>query len=210
MAWCHGCWIAFEVPPPGAGDDADIALGPALLATARAEIAGALGLPAPSAADHPRLHEPGASFVSLHDARGELRGCVGQLQARRPLGEDVRHNALGAAFGDSRFPPLTRTEWPGLHIEVSVLSPLQAMPTVLDFNEAAAMLQPGVDGVVLAAQGRQGTFLPQVWAQLPDRRDFLAALLRKAGLPPGAWAADTQLWRYRVTQFEEPRHERTH
>ena len=193
-----------------AGDDTGFALGRALLSAARAEIAGVLGLPLPTTPDHPRLHQPGASFVTLHNARGDLRGCVGQLHAQRPLGPDVRHNALAAAFGDRRFSPLTRAEWTGLQIEVSVLSPLQALPTAADFAEAAALLQPGVDGVVLAARGRQGTFLPQVWSQLPDRHDFLAALLRKAGLSSDGWAADTRLWRYQVTGFEEGRDARPH
>lgn len=192
------------------GPDTGAALGRSLLAVARAEIAGVLGLAAPASPDHPRLYQPGASFVTLHDARGGLRGCVGQLRAQRALGSDVRHNALAAAFGDRRFSPLTRAEWWGLQIEVSVLSPLQALPRAASFNEAVAQLQPGVDGVVLAALGRQGTFLPQVWAQLPDPRDFLAALLGKAGLPGDAWPADTQLWRYGVTLFEELRDERTH
>jgi MEMO1 family protein len=209
--------IAFEAAPgaPAAREtddevEADPTLGPSLLATARAEIADALGLSAAVAPDHPRLHRPGASFVTLHDARGDLRGCVGQLQARHPLGKDVRNNALAAAFGDRRFPSLTRAEWTGLQVEVSVLGPLQPLPSSASFDEAAVQLQPGIDGVLLAALGRQGTFLPQVWAQLPDRHDFLAALLRKAGLPSNYWHADVQLWRYRVTAFEEPRDARTH
>lgn len=209
--------VAFDAPPAAAAEttdedeeQADPALGRALLGSARAEIADALGLAAPVAPDHPRLHRPGASFVTLHDARGDLRGCVGQLQARQPLGQDVRHNALAAAFGDRRFPSLTRSEWTGLQVEVSVLGLLQPMPSSASFDEAAGQLQPGIDGVLLAALGRQGTFLPQVWAQLPDRHDFLAALLRKAGLPHSYWHADVQLWRYRVTAFEEPRDARTH
>jgi MEMO1 family protein len=212
--------LAFEPPSAAAAtvtavaaaatDEADPALGQALLATARSEIAHALGLSAPAAPDHPRLHEPGASFVTLHDAQGELRGCVGQLEARVDLGEDVRHNALAAAFGDHRFSSLDADEWPGLQIEVSVLGPLQPLPATASLDKAAALLQPGVDGVVLAWRGRRGTFLPQVWAQLPGRRQFLEALLHKAGLALDFWAPDIQLWRYRVTAFEEPRHGRTH
>ncbi|MDO9075185.1 MAG: AmmeMemoRadiSam system protein B [Rubrivivax sp.] len=193
-----------------AGAGAAPALGPTLLATARAEIAGALGLPAPTAPTHPGLLEPGASFVTLHDAQGELRGCVGQLEARGPLGDDVRHNALAAAFGDHRFTPLTAEEWPGLQIEVSVLEPLQPMPAATDLEQAARQLHPGVDGVVLAWDGRRSTFLPQVWAGLPDPRDFLRALLRKAGLSADFWAPDIQLWRYGVTVHAEPRHASIH
>jgi hypothetical protein len=209
--------IAFDTAPPATTDDDDAAadasdatLGPALLATARAEIAGALGLAAPHTPGHARLLAPGASFVTLHDARGALRGCVGQLQAQRPLGEDVRHNALAAAFGDRRFQPLTAAEWTGLHVEVSVLGPLQPMVGVGHFDAVAGQLRPGVDGVLLEWRGRRGTFLPQVWSQLPEPRRFLQALLQKAGLPLDFWALDMQLWRYQVTPFEEPRHERTH
>jgi hypothetical protein len=192
---------------PGA---ADTTLGRVLLAAARGEIAQALGLPAPAAPDHPRLHQPGASFVTLHDADGKLRGCVGQLEARASLGEDVRHNALAAAFGDRRFPRLGADEWPGLRIEVSVLAPLQPIPATASLDEAAALLQPGVDGVVLAWRGRRGTFLPQVWEQLPGGREFLQALLHKAGMAIDFWAPDIQLWRYRVTAFEEARHGLSH
>lgn len=210
--------IAFEATPAGASDRSDDAereadtwrsagadthLGRVLLATARAEIATVLGVDAPAAPDHPRLHQPGASFVTLHDARGDLRGCVGQLEAREPLGRDVRNNALAAAFGDRRFSPLTATGWSGLQIEVSVLSPLQSLPPAASFSEAAAQLQPHVDGVVLSWRGQRGTLLPQVWAQRPDRHGFLAALLQKTGLPLDFWSRDIQLWRYGVTAFQE-------
>lgn len=191
-----------------AAADADPALARALLGTARAAIADALGLAVPPAPAHPRLAETGACFVTLHDARGALRGCVGHLEAEGPLGEDVRNNALAAAFGDRRFAPLTAAEWPGLRLEVSVLAPLQPLPGAATLAEAAGRLRPGEDGVVLAWRGRRATFLPQVWAQLPAPRAFLEALLQKAGLPLDFWDAGIQLWRYRVTPFEEPRHER--
>lgn len=207
--------IAFEaaVPTDAPEEDqeaaqeegADAALGQALLGTARAEIAAALGLPADAAASHPRLQRPGASFVTLHDAQGELRGCIGQLEASRPLGEDVRSNARAAAFRDPRFAPVTRAEWSALRIEVSLLSPLQPLPAAASAAEAAARLQAGRDGVLLEWRGRRGTFLPQVWAQLPEAGAFLAALRRKAGLPHDFWATDVQLWRYRVSAFEELR-----
>ncbi len=213
--------VAFTAPLPDTGHGPDTAaasdatppdpaLGRALLATARAEIAGALGLPPPTVTPHARLLEPGASFVTLHDALGDLRGCVGQLEAQGPLGEDVRHNALAAAFRDHRFAPLTAAEWAGLQIEVSVLGPLQPLRAADDLDQAARLLQPGIDGVVLTWQGRRGTFLPQVWAGLPNPRDFLQALLRKAGLPVDFWAPDIQLWRYGVTVYAEPRHEHHH
>lgn len=199
--------LAFHAPQVTAdGNVAD--LGQALLAAARASIASALGLPADPAPDHPALHEPGASFVTLHDDAGQLRGCIGRLEATRPLGEDVRANARSAAFEDPRFSPVTAAEWPGLQLEVSVLSPMVQLPGAATVEAAAALLTPGVDGVLLQWQGRRGTFLPQVWAQLPEPRQFLQRLLAKAGLPLDFWAPDIQLWRYRVTAFEEPRHAR--
>jgi AmmeMemoRadiSam system protein A len=200
--------VAFEDAAGFRG--AERAVGHAVLSVARSEIAQALGVDAPTPVLHPRLHERAASFVTLHDARGQLRGCVGQLEATQALGEDVRRHALGAAFGDSRFDPLTAAEWQGLDIEVSVLGPLQPLPAAATLDDAAALLQPGVDGVVLAWQGRRGTFLPQVWQQLPDRREFLRALLRKAGLSPDFWDPGIRLWRYAVTVYHEPRDERPH
>lgn len=200
--------LAFEAVPAFKGRER--ALGHAVLSMARSEIAQALGVDAPTPVLHPRLHDRAACFVTLHDARGQLRGCVGQLEATQALGEDVRRHALGAAFGDSRFQPLTAAEWPGLDIEVSVLGPLQPLPLAATLDDAAALLQPGVDGVVLAWQGRRATFLPQVWQQLPERRDFLRALLRKAGLSPDFWDPGIALWRYGVTVYQERRDEGTH
>jgi len=209
---------ADERADEGAGDGAaaqaatpsDLALGRALLATARAEIAGALGLPAPPVPAHPRLLEPGVSFVTLRDAQGDLRGCVGGLEAQEPLDEDVRRHALAAAFGDQRFAPLTAAQWPGLQIEVSVLGPRQPLPAAADPEAAARLLRPGVDGVALAWQGRHGTLLPQVWAELPEPRAFLQTLLRKAGLAADFWSPGIQLWRYGVTAYAEDRHEHHH
>jgi hypothetical protein len=190
-------------PHPAPESVPDAALGRALLATARGAIADALGLPVPAVAAHPALLQPGASFVTLHDAQGGLRGCIGHLEATRSLGDDVRANARAAAFDDTRFDPVGAAEWPGLRLEVSLLGPLQPLAAAASAAAAAAQLQPGVDGVVLAWQGRHATFLPQVWAQLPGPQAFLRALLAKAGLAPDFWHPGIQLWRYRVSAFEE-------
>ncbi|MBI5256167.1 MAG: AmmeMemoRadiSam system protein B [Burkholderiales bacterium] len=198
------CAIAFE--PPVTGDKPrpdDAELGGVLVGLARNAIAEALGLPTHPVAEHPALRQPGATFVTLHDARGELRGCVGRLEATRMLGDDVRANARAAAFSDTRFSPLTVDEWPGLQFEVSLLSP--AVP-IAAANEAAALaaLKPGVDGVIFDWRGARATLLPQVWAQLPAPRDFMVALKRKAGLPADFWAPDVRLYRYSVRAFGDP------
>jgi AmmeMemoRadiSam system protein A len=147
------------------------------------------------------LEEPGAAFVTL-TINGRLRGCIGSLQAYRPLGDDVADNARAAAFRDPRFAALTRPEFQRVAVEVSVLSAPVEYPFA-SRDEALAGLRPGVDGVILSAAGRRATFLPQVWEELPAPEEFIAHLLRKAGLPSGYWGGDVKLWRYTVAAFHE-------
>jgi MEMO1 family protein len=194
------------VEPTAAGkstDDAESAdaRGPTLLAHARSAIAQFLGLPVVAAPHAPFLHEPGATFVTLKIER-ELRGCVGSLQPRRPLGEDVRANAQAAAFDDPRFPPLARDEYDSLEVEISLLS--AATPIVVaSERELHALLRPGVDGVTLEWGHCRSTFLPQVWENLRDPREFIAQLKRKAGLPLDFWSTDLAISRYTVEKFTE-------
>ncbi|WP_201211453.1 AmmeMemoRadiSam system protein A [Rhodocyclus purpureus] len=148
-----------------------------------------------------RLREPGASFVTLTQA-GELRGCIGSLQAWRPLADDVRENAVAAAFHDPRFAPLTAAELPQTRVEVSLLGPSEPI-RFRDEADALAQLRPGIDGVILDCAGRRATFLPQVWEQLPAAADFLAHLKRKAGLPAGWWSDELRLARYAVDKWRE-------
>jgi len=197
--------IAFDHAPEAASENDD-ALGHSLVTTARQTIARALGVQGSQAglmADHPALRRLGATFVTLHGANGQLRGCVGRLEATRPLGDDVRANALAAAFEDPRFAPLRADEWPRLQIEVSLLDPAEPL-RVRSEAEAAAALRPGIDGVVFEWRDVRATLLPQVWRQLPDAADFIAALKRKAGLAAGSWPADIRLSRYRVRCFADP------
>lgn len=179
----------------------DTTKGETLLQLARAEIAGRLGEDAPRPADHAWLNEPGATFVTL-TRTGELRGCIGTLEAHRPLGIDVRENALAAAFRDPRFMPLSREDYPGVRVEVSLLSPMQQIE-VPDEVSALATLRPHVDGVALEFGQYRATFLPQVWAQLPEPAEFLAHLKRKAGLPMDFWAEGVRLARYTVSKWKE-------
>lgn len=174
--------------------------GPVLTAIARAGIAHALGQKVPATTQADWLDQPGASFVTL-TMNGQLRGCIGTLEAHQPLGQDVRHNALGAAFHDPRFAPLSAAEYDQVKIEVSVLEEPQPM-TFTSEQDALSQLRPGQDGLILRSQGRRATFLPQVWEQLPQPAEFMAHLKRKAGLPASHWHG-VKLWRYGVQAFHE-------
>ena len=175
--------------------------GAILLAIARESLAAALGLGDESSRDEPWLREPGATFITLRRL-GDLRGCVGTIQAYRPLLDDVRSNARAAAFSDTRFPPVRPAEYAAISLEVSLLSPCE--PFEVDGeHEAVRRLRPGTDGVVFEFQGHRSTFLPQVWEQLPDPWDFLAHLKNKAGFPSSFWDPEVKLWRYTVTKWCE-------
>jgi hypothetical protein len=172
-----------------------------LTSLARGAIASHLGGPPPARpAGEPWLEERRACFVSLH-RRGELRGCVGATEPRATLFEELCHCARAAAFEDARFEPVTAAELPALDLEVSVLSPLEPM-AASDEAEALAALRPGVDGLMLEEAGRRAVFIPAMWEQLPDRRDFLKHLRRKAGLPP-RWQPGTRLHRFTAERYQE-------
>lgn len=178
-----------------------------LLALARSTIEKAAGAPAAVTLDasllSPRLHAPGAAFVTLHTRSGALRGCIGSLVAHRPLIEDVRENAIAAAFRDPRFSPVTAKELDNIVVEVSVLTP----PEKLDFDgpdDLLRKLHPNIDGVLLERGWSRGTFLPQVWEQLPSPEEFMTHLCFKAGLPGNAWRwPDIDVSIYQVEKFTE-------
>ncbi len=178
-------------------------LGRALLTIARSAIGAQLGLRPGADADagHAALAQPAATFVTLK-LEDELRGCIGSLKPMRPLGVDVRENAIAAAFRDPRFPPLAVVEYEAVSVEVSLLSADERLD-VRGEEELLARLRPGVDGLVLEYGRQRATFLPQVWESLPEARDFLAALKRKAGLPADFWSAQLNVSRYGVTKWEE-------
>ena len=176
-------------------------LGQALLIRARNAIAAEFGEPPRPEPPHPALAQPGASFVTLTQS-GQLRGCIGSLEAWRPLEEDVRANARAAAFRDPRFPPLGRHELAATRVEVSLLTPAIPMEFA-DEADVLRRLRPAIDGVILEYAGRRGTFLPQVWESLPQPRDFLDHLKQKAGFPADFWSPDVKLYRYEVQKWKE-------
>ena len=148
------------------------------------------------------LRQPGASFVTLTQY-GELRGCIGTLEAYQPLVEDVREHAAGAALQDYRFPPVIEAEIKDLEIEISRLT----APKPLRYKtpqELLERLRPGEDGVILRDGLRRATFLPQVWGKLPDPADFLDHLCAKMGNSPNVWRYHPlQVFIYQVEEFHE-------
>ena len=173
--------------------------GRVLIAIAREAIAAADEHRPRAGASEPWLREPGATFVTLRKD-GELRGCIGTIEAHRPLGEDVAHNAYAAAYRDPRFTPLPVSERALVDVEVSVLSPRTPIVAASE-AEAIAQLRPHVDGVVFQYGYNQATFLPQVWESIPDPLEFLMELRLKARLPARFWHPDVKLSRYTVDKF---------
>ena len=145
--------------------------------------------------------DPAATFTTLR-LEGQLRGCCGTLEAERPLAADVAYSAFRAAFRDPRFDPLGKHELDAISLAVSVLSPLESI-TVSDEADLLDRLTPGVDGLVIVAEGRCATFLPTVWEMLPDPRQFLVALKAKCGLADDYWSDRLEFQRYRTTSYEE-------
>jgi MEMO1 family protein len=175
--------------------------GNTLLSIARGAIESNLLNKTREPKDAPWLKQSGASFVTL-TKNGELRGCIGSLEPARALGEDVAQNALGAAFRDPRFPAMSAAEWPQCRVEVSLLS----LPKPLRFADEAdllAQIRAGEDGLILEADGKRGTFLPQVWEGISEKPVFLKELVRKAGLPADTRLTRCKVSRYRVAKWKE-------
>jgi hypothetical protein len=177
--------------------------GPVLIALARAAIAEKLEIDfdPPFTEGVAWLKIKSASFVTL-TKQGDLRGCIGTLDAYRPLIEDVRANAVAAAFHDPRFSPLRAGEFDSIRVEISVLSELEAMHAKSEAI-ACSKLVPDRDGVVLKYGSHRATFLPQVWKQLPEPETFLAHLKQKAGLAADFWHPEVLLYKYQVNKYRE-------
>ena len=134
---------------------------------------------------------------------GGLRGCIGHIIPQESLIEGIRVNAINAAFRDPRFKPLSKKEWEKVEIEISILTE----PGPLEYADAADLLRklrPGIDGVIIKKGHNQATFLPQVWEQLPDKKEFLTHLCLKAGLVGNEWKKEKlEIQIYQVQAFEE-------
>ena len=147
-----------------------------------------------------RLQQTCAAFVSLH-RQGDLRGCIGNLDAHQPLVTEVAENAFNAAFRDPRFPPVERAELTSLEVEIAVLTPREPINLTTE-AELIEKLQPHRDGLVLEEGHHRSTFLPVVWAQLSDPEQFLRQLKLKAGLPADYWSPTLRVYRYETISLK--------
>lgn len=179
-----------------------------VIALAKAAILDALNQPEDFDLEHalktyPSLKNNGAAFITINTERNErLRGCIGSLHACRPLYKDIILNAQSAAFCDPRFPPLTLNELKHIKIEVSILSE----PAVLEYSDIKDLkskVVPFQDGIVLKCCGKQATYLPQVWEQLPRFDDFFSNLCLKANLDNNCLSAHPEILRYTVKKYKE-------
>jgi AmmeMemoRadiSam system protein A len=153
--------------------------------------------------DYPELQKNGAAFVTINTKPNkQLRGCIGSLQSYRPLYQDIISNAQSAALHDPRFTPLTREELNHINVEVSILSE----PKILEYSDIKDLkskIVPFQDGVVLKYDGRQATYLPQVWEQLPNFDDFFSSLCHKANLPMDCLSLHPEISTYTVKKHQE-------
>lgn len=144
-----------------------------------------------------------ATFVTL-TLHNDLRGCMGELEPQKPLYQSVIDNSLASAFLDPRFPPLSNAELQQIKIEISLLSPLQKVPSFTKLNQLLNYLKQKQPGLVIKKGNHQATFLPQVWEELPQPTEFLSQLCLKAGLPKNEWEKlDLEMKEYTVEKFKE-------
>lgn len=177
--------------------------GDVLLAIARGAVGERFGASTMLIPERPWLLELAATFVTINFG-DQLHGCIGTVEPRRSLLEDLRHNAVMAAFHDPRTRPLRADELELVTFSVSILGPRTPVDFI-DEADARRQLRPHIDGVILSHAGHRGLFLPQVWETLPERGAFLDNLKRKAGLPTTFWDQQITLERFEVTKFAEPR-----
>lgn len=145
------------------------------------------------------VNQPGACFVTLF-LKGGLRGCIGSIEAHRPLAQDVASNAYAAAFRDHRFAPVDEAIVDDLSLHIAVLTTPEPLSCRSE-QELIARLRPGRDGLILEDDTHRATFLPAVWESLPNPERFVAELKRKAGLSSDYWSAELRCYRYRTERF---------
>ena len=148
------------------------------------------------------FYEKRGVFVTLHK-NDHLRGCIGNIEPVESIIDGVQDNSINAAFHDSRFSPLKLEEFNNINIEISILTKPEKVE-YLDYNDLFSKLKPDIHGVIIKKNNRKATFLPQVWAQLPDIKDFFSHLCQKAGLSSDEWKnGNLEVLIYEIQEFKE-------
>ena len=158
-----------------------------------AHVSGRAAVAAPASDS---LERPGGAFVTIHKD-GELRGCIGHVEANQSLLGVVRECAVAACSADPRFPPVGVVELAGLEIEVSLLGPFEPVASPDE-------IEVGRHGLLVEQNWQRGLLLPQVATEWRwDRETFLAQTCHKAGLPRDAWKRGAKVWRFEAEVFGE-------
>ena len=150
----------------------------------------------------PNFERKAATFVTL-TLDGKLRGCIGTLIPHNTLFDDLTSNAIKAAFEDPRFSPLTKEEFERLKVEISLIGPITPV-SYYNFEDLRGKIKPHEHGVILRLNGKQGTFLPQVWEDLPEYDQFMIHLFHKAGIDPSQVEEAPEIFTYTVDKIIEP------
>jgi len=147
------------------------------------------------------LLEERATFITL-EKDGSLRGCIGRLEASQPLVIDIAENTVAAALEDPRFPPVMDNEITSIVLSISILTPPELM-NISSEKELLESIRPEIDGLILEEGRRRATFLPSVWDDLKQPRDFIDHLKQKAGWSPAYWSDQIRAYRYQTIYLSE-------
>ncbi len=148
------------------------------------------------------FYEKRGVFVTLHK-KGNLRGCIGNLEPVKSIIDGIKDNSLNAAFQDHRFSPVKLKELNKIDIEISILSKPEKLEYT-DYKDLLLKLKPNIHGVIIKKNTYKSTFLPQVWDQLPDKKEFLSHICIKAGLSSDEWKkGKLEVLIYEVQYFKE-------
>jgi AmmeMemoRadiSam system protein A len=179
-----------------------------VISLAKAAILVALGQPdsfelEKALDNYPSLEKKGAVFVTINTkSTNHLRGCIGSLQAHRPLYKDIIYNAQSAALRDPRFKPLRIEELDNITLEVAILNEPKPL-YYKDIQELEEKITPFKDGIVLSYKGKRATYLPSVWEDLPKFDDFFTSLCHKAELQSDCLTLHPYISTYQVTKYKE-------
>ena len=177
--------------------------GDELVRFARAALVEELGGPKAARPTEAWADEPCGTFVTLRWTDGRLQGCIGNLEPRRGIAEEVAHNSVAAGTLDPRATRIRLDDVDSLDVELSILSPLEKIEASSE-AEARAQIEKGVHGVVFAHGSRRSTFLPVMWERFESMDTFMRELKEKAGYPPDFWDEKCRLYRYTADKHVDP------